>query len=159
MRRLAIYWQEDCENILPLVIDSIRKNFPFLSPEKREVLALNHTCYDPFRSQYDAVELLKTLPNDQISLYLITEDIYFPGYRYLYGAGLTNKAIVSNYRIRTQEGYCKEVCHEMGHVLGLKHCLHHCLMQTSTSEAEIESKGENFCAACQAQLKVMYLRN
>lgn len=154
-RKLAvkIYWQKSCTNLLPTVCIAIRQNFPQVTPVLERELVPSLTCYDSERFQYDAVELLQTLPPTHLALYVLGDDLYHPGYRFLYGAGMAGKAVVSKHRPATLEGFCKEVCHELGHALGLEHCGQHCLMQTSVSEIQLENKGQHFCPACQKKLQ------
>jgi len=150
--QLKIYWQDSCRRLLPPVKQTIRQNLPRLEPVEAAELTPDQACYDSSRVQYDAVELLQTLPPAALTLYIVDEDLYYPGYEYLYGASLSGRAVVSSFRTCSVDGFCKEVCHELGHALGLEHCRQTCLMQTAQSERQLTTKAKCFCPACQKKL-------
>ncbi len=155
---LNIYWQEQCAEMVPEIREGLKVVFPGLEPfyaGSKEVPSEN---YDPSRYQYDALGLLRHLPDEELSVWIIAEDIYHPGYRYLYGAALPNKAIVSSFRPETLDELKKEVCHEVGHTLGLEHCRGKCLMHVSRNGKELEKKPLLLCRRCQKTIEKMALQ-
>lgn len=149
---IHIFWQNGLEDRLMPVQELLQVHFPMLSfaAERQREPAVS--CYDPSRYQYDAAGLLRELPDDGICLHLLHVDLYYPGYRYLYGAAVPGKAVVSDFRPDTAAGFYKEICHELGHALGLNHCKNKCIMHVSRSEWELEQKQHEFCSSCQKQL-------
>lgn len=149
-----IYWQRECGERLSEVMETVRRHFPMLEPVRAEEREPEARAYDPSRYQYDAAELLRGIPDGELSLYLVKGDLYYPGYRYLYGAAAEGKAVVSDFRPDTGEGYRKEICHEIGHALGLPHCKRDCVMHVARSERELEHKGGEFCSRCRKMLEM-----
>lgn len=150
---LDLYWEPECGRYLEAAVRRLQDTFPGLRVELASVRALDGRHYDGSRFQYDAVELLEGFPPDRLCLYLVHRDLYHPGYRYLYGAALPGRAVVSDFRPDTQEGFLKEVCHELGHALGLPHCRRDCVMHPSASEGELERKSPLLCRECRKKLQ------
>lgn len=152
-QRIEIYWQREYEDRLPEVMETVRRHFPMLEPVRAEERRPKVTAYDPSRYQYDAAELLRGIPGEGLCLYLVKGDLYYPGYRYLYGAAAEGMAVVSDFRPDTEEGFRKEICHEIGHALGLPHCRKDCVMHVARSERELEHKSGEFCSHCRKMLE------
>lgn len=150
---IYLYWEPECEKYLEAVKKRLLDTFSGISVKRASIIKMDARHYDRSRYQYDAVELLEGFPNKPVSLYLLHYDLYHPGYRYLYGAALPGKAVVSDFRPDTVEGFLKEVCHETGHAFGLAHCSRHCVMHPSKSEKELEAKSSMLCAGCKRKLK------
>lgn len=150
---LNIYWQPKCKELVPDVCDCLRKIFPCLDPVDAGLMEVQSEDYDPSRYQYDALCVLKHLSGNELAVWILSEDIYHPGYRYLYGAASLNKAVVSNFRPDTVSELLKEVCHEVGHAMGLKHCSEKCLMHVSRSGKQLEKKPLQLCLSCQHKIE------
>jgi archaemetzincin len=151
-RVLNIYWQPQCDELLNDVIDCLKKAFPWLELTDAGCKQVQDNDYDPSRYQYDALSLLEHLPDDKLAIWIVSDDIYHPGYRYLYGAALANKAVVSSFRPDTLDEFKKEVCHEVGHILGLKHCTGKCFMHVSRNGKQLEKKPLLLCNSCQKKI-------
>ena len=152
-RILKVYWQPKCEELVLDVSDCLKKVFPWLEPVDAGPMEVQNEDYDPSRYQYDALSTLKHLSGDELAVWILSEDIYHPGYRYLYGAALLNKAVVSNFRPDTVGELLKEVCHEVGHTMGLTHCKEKCLMHVSRNGKQLEKKPLELCPSCQQKSK------
>ena len=150
---LYVHYQKECRTDADQLIRQLPMLFPGIQPVMGKEFALPDEACDPSRFQYDAAWLLRRLSDQECSLWIVKEDLYYPGFRFLYGAALKGKAVVSTFRPDTSEGFLKEAAHELGHALGLSHCKNKCIMHPSASEVALEQKPLCFCPACQMQLK------
>ena len=148
IKALNIFWQPQCEVLVPNVKECLEKVFPWMIATDAGCKQIQAEAYDPSRYQYDALCLLKCLPDEGISLWIVAEDIYSPGYRYLYGAAVDKKAVVSYFRPDNLDEFKKEICHEVGHALGLKHCKGKCLMHVSRNGKQLAKKSSQLCMRC-----------
>lgn len=148
---IKLYWQPGIIKLIPEIAKCLEQIYPQLDIVKAGEMAINDG-YDPSRYQYDALCLLKDLPDNELSLCIISEDIYYTGYRFLYGAAIKQKAIVSSFRSAPGENLLKEACHEVGHALGLTHCRGRCLMHISRSGRKLQKKPLRLCSHCRSKL-------
>ncbi len=105
------------------------------------------------RNQYNAdtllFYLLKTKKTDT-ALWIIQKDLYCEGMNYIFGYAIYHRgAVLSIYRLSTNDLIKKEAIHEVGHILGLQHCSNHCVMQFSNSLWEAKMKPSVLCESCQ----------
>ena len=105
------------------------------------------------RNQYNADSLLlyliKTKKADT-ALLIIQKDLYCEGMNFIFGYAIYRRgAVLSIYRLSTDELIKKEAIHEVGHILGLQHCNNHCVMQFSNSLWEAKMKPSFLCESCQ----------
>ena len=119
-------------------------------------LELIKKAYNPERDQYDADIFLRHLINRQekdVALWMIKKDLYCMGTNFVFGyANYSKGAVLSIYRLSSQELIEKEAIHEVGHVLGLRHCRNRCVMQFSNSLWEAKTKPLHLCETCQRKL-------
>ncbi len=106
-------------------------------------------AFDSSRGQFDASALLVEAQNPGLFLWIVDKDIYVEGMNFVFGlADRLQGAILSVYRLPSQEIIEKEAIHEMGHVLGLRHCDNYCVMRFSNSLREVMEKPSCFCEKC-----------
>jgi archaemetzincin len=123
---------------------------------------------DPSRGQYHSTAILQRMQSmaadPNIRLLGVTEvDLYVPVLTFVFGeAQLEGScALVSLHRLRDEyyglppnagllmNRLAKEAVHELGHTLGLRHCYDwRCVMASSHNVERIDSKSDEFCAAC-----------
>ena len=156
-KTIMLYWQEECSHAVLPAHKALTDFFP-LTVISAGVKEPDFRSFDTARGQYDALYLLREIAladrggKDVILvLWLIAEDISFPGYDYLHGAAKGNSAVVSTARTGFGENLRKEVCHEAGHMLGLKHCPNPCVMNTSPDQRRLDNKPMIFCGECSIQ--------
>ena len=136
---------------------------------------VTETAYDESRAQYDAAYILndferalakdkasrdesRKVPDsadDILNILIVNEDLYYPGYEFLYGAAYRLRAFVSDHRIDTDENFKKELFHELGHALGLKHCRRNCVMRPEGSRHGLDDKPMELCGACRKKLRIL----
>jgi len=153
-RKIHLYWQETCARAVQDAVLTLGTHFPLdvvLEGEKKP----DPAAFDTARGQYDAEYLLRGLASpdgseteNELFLWLIGEDIGYPGFGYLYGAAVKNTAIVSAARTGFGVDLQKEVCHETGHMFGLDHCKNQCVMNSSSGGRRLAKKPVRFCAGC-----------
>ncbi|HWQ65283.1 MAG TPA: archaemetzincin family Zn-dependent metalloprotease [Methanospirillum sp.] len=137
--------------------------------------SLLYNGYKPERSQFDASSILSCLDiykrrNSLLSplLFVIGDDIYRPGFRYVFGLSRprTGAAVVSSARL-TNEFWdlptddraltCRlvtEGSHEIGHLLGLDHCDdERCIMFNPRSLDDLDRKKPWLCDNCRNRVK------
>jgi len=124
-------------------------------------------AFDLNRSQYSSKELIEYLQAQKIHkekiLGLINEDIFKPGFPFIFGESnsLKKVALVSFWRFEQNMKFfdCdpelfksrikKEAIQKMGHLYGLRHCTNpKCVMYYSHTISEIDGKSDQFCERC-----------
>jgi len=120
------------------------------------VLEPPEEAYNSKRDQYDAdillSYLLKTKKTDT-ALWVIQKDLYCKGMNFIFGKAMyLGGAILSIYRLSTNDLIEKEAKHEVGHVLGLQHCSNRCVMQFSNSLWEAKMKPSYLCENCKRKI-------
>jgi len=110
-------------------------------------------AFDTAGGVYDAAYLLRGFPERALSIWLIREDISYPGHDFLFGAASRNAAVVSAFRTGFGENLHKEACHELGHLLGLAHCENPCFMRASPNLKRLEAKPLSLCPECYSRLE------
>ncbi len=130
----------------------------FLEPEIRKHLEMDSRAFSPERGQYDAGVLLRTFEGYRnLFLWLVDRDIYIEGMNFVFGCAIRMKgAILSVYRLNSEELIRKETVHEVGHTLGLGHCENDCVMRFSNSLQEAIEKPGHLCSACREKLQRMH---
>ena len=128
------------------------------------------SSYEAGRNQYYSTKILKEMlnevPEDAFKLLGVTDkDLCIPILTYVFGEAQLGgtAAVVSLARLRQEyygvvpdrplflERVRKESLHELGHTFGLIHCdSRDCVMYLSNTVIDVDSKGRNFCRACQA---------
>ena len=140
-----------------LVRDVLQKTYE-IEVTEGTVLEINKTAYSRRRKQYDGQKLLNELideKNLEFFFWIVKDDLYVPVMDFIFG--LASKycgAIVSFYRLNSQEMKIKESIHELGHILGLEHCTNFCVMQYSTKLAEAIKKPSYLCSECKSKIIV-----
>jgi predicted Zn-dependent protease len=157
-RTVRLYWQKWCAEAVPAVTQTLREHFP-VNVIPAAALEPTILAFDTARGQYDAVYLLRELPEYDLfrvfgsielplAIWLVNEDISYTNHDYLYGATLRNLAVVSAARTGFGENLHKEVCHETGHLFGLEHCRNACVMSTSSERRQLAAKPLQLCSVC-----------
>ena len=147
-----LYWQEECFKEVEEVAKVLQTHFPATVIAKG-VREPSRRAFDTARGNYDAFYLLRELPETELVLWLIKEDISYAGYDFLYGAAWQSAAVVSAARIGFSENLQKEACHEFGHLLGLEHCKNSCLMGVSSDLSKLSAKPLSLCEECSSQFE------
>jgi len=107
---------------------------------------------DSYRRQYDVRYLVKELPSENPSLWVMVVDIADANHMYLYGAASKTAAVVSAFHSGDGVNLLKEACHEAGHLFGLEHCSQECVMRPSRSIFQLERKKLTLCENCRSKL-------
>jgi len=126
-------------------------------------------AWNPARGQYDSTRLLADLkahyPDTVIGATVC--DLFIPVLTFVFGEAEMpgRSAIFSIHRLR-EEFYglppdpallasraVRELWHELGHLHGLAHCRDAaCVMSPAHSVAQVDTKGEYYCATCLGRL-------
>lgn len=119
--------------------------------------------------QYAADEFLKYLNIDLASenhlcnVALIHKDLYpHNAWNFCYGKADfdTHCAVVSNFRLKTNDELINTSIHEICHTLGLEHCTETiCLMKTAKNLHETQLRGNALCGLCQKKLNYILGKN
>lgn len=157
---LNIFYNSDIKNINE-IIEVLTDFFDnYLKIQNSGILNLPNNAYDSNISQYDAEILLKILVENKLhsfGLWIISEDIFTSKLNFVFGlARYYDCAVVSIYRLHSQQMIIKECVHEIGHVLGLSHCENKCVMQFSNSLWKAKRKPDIFCEKCKKILEKKY---
>lgn len=126
-------------------------------------------AWNPARRQCDSTRLLvemKARYSEPVMGAAVC-DLFIPVLTFVFGeAEMHGRAgLFSIHRLREEfyglppnptlleERALRELRHEMGHLYGLSHCHDwSCVMSSSHSVELVDTKGENYCAACQRRL-------
>ena len=115
-------------------------------------------AYHRQRNQYDADYLLRYAlrqKNRDIVLWIIPHDLYISQMNFIFGlAHYFQGAVLSLFRLNSDDLKQKEAIHEIGHVLGLPHCTNTCVMHYSNSLGEAQRKPLSLCDRCKRILNI-----
>jgi archaemetzincin len=158
MIELEIFYSKGCEGKVKLIEKTLKEVFEFINIYIKANLEIpEFPGILNEKNQYDAVKLLKFLLKIEEGnrvLWIIKEDIYVSGMNFVFGLAQFHKgAVLSIYRLNSDELIEKEAIHEVGHVLGLYHCNNVCVMQFSNSLLEAKEKPKSLCERCKKMLK------
>jgi archaemetzincin len=114
--------------------------------------------YNLQRGQYNADLIVNSLlqqKKHEFALWVIPQDLYTRNMNFIFGLALYyHGAVLSLFRLHTNELKEKEAIHEIGHVLGLPHCTNTCVMQYSNSLGEAQRKPLMLCEQCKRLLNI-----
>ncbi len=147
-------------SVLQHVKKGLESSFPQLVTMKAfKEWEIPKDSYHPRRNQHDATLLMEYLLTEsdpkKIKLGIIKKDLFVPGMNFVFGlAQFRRAAIISLYRLDSDDFIKKESIHEIGHVLGLKHCELPCVMTFSNSVLEARQKSTKLCPKCKKILGI-----
>ena len=125
----------------------------------RGELKLPKEAHNSQRDQYNAdilISYLQKTKKTDTALWIIQKDLYCKGMNFIFGyAKYHEVAVLSIYRLSTNELIEKEAIHEVGHILGLQHCSNHCVMKFSNSLLEAKIKPLYLCESCQIKINLI----
>jgi len=154
---MDIFYQEiNDANIAKMAIDNAYGEFlKAMIAGKKEIDGIG---FDSSREQYNASALLLELTKlKNLFLWIVNEDLYVEGMNFVFGCALPYRgAVLSTYRLDSDELVKKEVIHEVGHVLGLQHCRNYCVMRFSNSVRDAKQKPSYLCESCKSKLNELW---
>jgi predicted Zn-dependent protease len=119
--------------------------------------------------QYAADDFLKFLninlasENQLCKVALIHKDLYpHNSWNFCYGKADfdTHCAVVSNFRLKTNDELINTIIHEICHTLGLEHCpITNCIMHAAKDLKETQLRGNTLCGLCQKKLNYVLGKN
>jgi archaemetzincin len=121
------------------------------------ILPVYENAWNDRRRQYDAYILLDNLVRQMRSktvLWIVDEDIFCENVNFVFGLAMFHvSAVVSTFRLNTQNMVIKEAVHEVGHVMGLQHCKNRCVMRFSNTYEDALQKPDTLCETCRRTLE------
>ncbi len=149
--RIQIFYSKSCERYVKGVCSALGEVYG-LRNYKNDVLEVISPSYSAERKQYDASSLLEYMSRVKqadIALWLVDKDIYARNTSYVFGYAAENYgAVLSTYRLRSEDLIQKEALHEVGHILGLAHCGNRCFMRFSNCLEDVRMKPMRLCDSC-----------
>jgi len=150
---LEIFYSQTSNKEIQLIQKALTTTYEnILNVTIGKELALIKEAYDSQREQCNADILLGYLikrKKKDAAIWVINKDLYCRGMNFIFGYALYHAgAVLSTYRLSSQELIEKEAVHEVGHILGLRHCRNHCVMQFSNSLLEAKMKPLYLCEDC-----------
>ncbi|MEM4312310.1 MAG: archaemetzincin family Zn-dependent metalloprotease [Nitrososphaerales archaeon] len=136
---------------------------------KIKSLKILKEAYNPFRGQYRAEALLRSLKEERVDDYLLAltkDDIYVEGLNFVFGLALPYQklCIVSLNRLFSEderlyrERIYKEIVHEIGHLFRLEHCNdRRCIMYFANSILDVDYRVRGLCKKCLVKLELLTL--
>ncbi len=156
MMRIQIFYAKSCERYVKGVCKSLEEVYG-LHNYRNDVLEFIPSAYNAARKQYDAASLLEymsRMKQADVALWLVDKDIYAKNTSYVFGYAARNYgAVLSVYRLKSEELILKESLHETGHILGLRHCENRCFMRFSNCLEDVRMKPMRLCDACKNAFK------
>ena len=155
--RIEIFYSQISNKNIQKIQSALEKTYGnILDVIIRGELELSEKAYSSERDQYNADILLPYLlkiKKIDTALWVIQKDLYCRGMNFIFGYALSHGgAILSIYRLSSNELIEKEAIHEVGHVLGLQHCSNRCVMQFSNTLWEAKMKPSYLCESCKRKI-------
>lgn len=152
--RIQVFYAKSCERYVKGVGKALEEVYG-LRNYKNDVLEVIPPSYSAERKQYDASSLLEYMSRVKqadIALWLVDKDIYARNTSFVFGYAANNYgAVLSIYRLRSEELIEKEALHEVGHALGLAHCNNRCFMRFSNCLDDVRMKPMRLCDSCKKE--------
>ena len=153
---LRVYYDRDSAKLVRKVVEDLAQTYPFLVVAEGEEINPGGNALNLDRRQLDGDYLLDQLHaahGPGLALWLVSDDTYHDGLNFVFGLAVDREAVVSTYRLDSEELAAKEAIHEIGHLLGLAHCRQTCVMRFSNSLVEAKHKPKTLCTRCRQQLR------
>jgi archaemetzincin len=154
--RIQIFYAKSCERYVRGVCKELEEVYSLRS-FRNDVLEVIPPAYSAERKQYNAASLLEymsRMKQADIALWLVDKDIYTKDTSFVFGyAAKHYGAVLSVYRLKTEELILKEALHEAGHIIGLAHCENRCFMRFSSCLEDVRMKPVRLCDSCKEASK------
>ncbi len=163
-------------DVLPGLREGLRRIFREEVAVGEPVSLPDHARSD-LRGQYEAETVLDAVARSgrgagtDRRLGITDADLYVPGLNFVFGLAKQGNAVISLHRLHQsfyhrredRKVFCRrvlvEAVHELGHTYGLSHCRDpRCVMYFSSTIAETDRKGPNFCPACHRDIVAVPIR-
>lgn len=160
--RIQIFYAKSCEGYVRSVCKELEEVYA-LRCYRNEVLEVIPPAYSAQRKQYDAASLLEymsRMKQADIALWLVDKDIYTKNTSFVFGYAAKNYgAVLSVYRLKSEDLILKEALHEVGHIIGLSHCENRCFMRFSNCLEDVRMKPVRLCDSCTEACKRLVKRS
>lgn len=149
--KIQVFYAKNCERFVHGVCKEVEEVYGLRS-YRNDVLDVISPAYNAGRNQYDAASLLEYVTRMKVAdvaLWLIDKDIYTKNTSFVFGFSARNYgAILSTYRLKSEDLVLKEALHEVGHIIGLTHCDNRCFMRFSNCLEDVRTKPARLCDSC-----------
>ena len=155
-KRLFLHFTPVTQPALLALQGSMRSVLPDIEIVQGLTIVPGKVSFDPIRRQYDATYLIREIPSPSdrsLSLWIVSEELFAPGKRYIFGAAGESRALASLFMLDSISALCGVAVHEVCHMLGLSHCSHPCSMRPARTPEEAESRPLSLCGLCRTALE------
>jgi archaemetzincin len=153
---IDLFYMDGCARFRDMVARRLRRTFG-VNVRDAGQLPLYSNAWSGRRGQYDAYLLLDHLiqqMGSKTALWMVDEDIFCENVNFVFGLAMFHvSAVVSTFRLNTQNMVIKEAVHEVGHVMGLQHCKNRCVMRFSNTYEDALQKPDTLCETCRRTLE------
>ncbi|MFZ2455285.1 MAG: archaemetzincin [Candidatus Altiarchaeia archaeon] len=148
---IQVFYAKSCEKYVRGICKELEEVYS-LRCFRNEVLEVIPPAYSAQRKQYDAASLLEymsRMKQAENALWIVDKDIYTKNTSFVFGYAAKNYgAVLSAYRLKSEDLIQKEALHEVGHIIGLSHCENRCFMRFSNCLEDVRMKPVRLCDSC-----------